>query len=352
MKTKSLLTTIALIVFQFTVAQTVYTVDNRPESGAQFTSVQAAIDAASAGDIIYIHPSPTSYGNVDVTKTLTLVGTGHDPANFDGISATLSTITLRADSADTVITGLDASSISAYSFGTNTHNIHIINNKITSNIRGYAGSGQSNNWIIEGNYLGYSYSTTVLFADAMNNIQFRNNVVQGRINGSNHTNVFTNNLFIQNHPSGAAQVFISSNGITSQLVTNNMFVFTDPDITALTSTGTTIVYTNCLTFQAGGGAALPALPGSGNLDNTDPQFVNIPTDITDFYNNDYTLNGASPAVGTATDGDDIGIHGRNFPFDTTGRPHSMPYPEVMTILNTVVQPGQNLTVEFQASQKN
>ena len=351
MKTITLLLVFTLTSL-FAFSQTVYTVDNRPESGAQYTSVQAAIDAATAGDIIYIHPSPTSYGSVDVTKTITLIGSGHNPENSDGLRATLSSITLRPDSADTVITGLNLVSVTAYSYGTNTHNIHIVNNRITNEVRGYYTSGQSDNWIVEGNYFDSGYTTSNINASALNNLQVRNNIIKGRINSSNHTNVFTNNLFINDDPSGDAEIFIGNDGITSQLVTNNMFIFTDPDVTSLSSTGTPIIYTNCLTWQAGGGVDLPILPGSGNLDNTNPLFNNIPTDLDDFYNNDYTLGIGSPAIGAATDTGDIGLFGRNFPFDINGRAHSMPYPEGMTILNTVVQPGQNLNVEFQASQKN
>jgi hypothetical protein len=351
MKTKTLII-VMLFIAQLSMAQTVYTVDNRPESGAQYTSVQAAIDAASAGDIIYIHPSPTSYGNINVTKTITLVGPGHNPANSDGLRATLSSITLRADAADTVITGLNLVSVTAYSYGTNTHNIHIINNRVSSRVEGYYQSGQSDNWIVEGNYFDSGYTTSNINASTLNNLQVRNNIIAGRISNSNHTNVFTNNLFIHDDPSGDAEIFVGSDGITSQLVTNNMFIFTDPDVTSLSSSGTPIVYTNCLTWQAGGGVDLPTLPGSGNLDNTDPLFNNIPTSLIDFYNNDYTLGAGSPAIGAATDAGDIGVFGRNFPFDINGRTHSMPYPEGMTILNTVVQPGQNLNVEFQATQKN
>jgi hypothetical protein len=344
-----------LFVTQFTFAQVVVrTVDNRPESGAQFTSVQDAIDASSTTeqDIVYIHPSPTNYGAISIDRAITLIGPGHDIANSEGIRATLTSITLKANAANTIITGLNVSSISAYSFGTNTHNIHIINNRITGEIRGYFTDGHSDNWIVEGNYFDTAYTTANINAVSLNNLQLRNNVILGRITNSNHTNVFTNNLFIQDDPSGDAQIFTSSDGITSQLVTNNMFIFTNAAITELTSTGTPIVYTNCLTWKSGGGADLPMLPGSGNIDNTNPVFNNIPTSLQDFYNNDYTLGVGSPAIGTATDLGDIGIFGRNFPFDIHGRPHSMPYPELMTILNTVVQPGQNLNVEFKATQKN
>lgn len=349
------ITLVFLIVFTGNIfSQTVWTVDNRPQSGAHYTSVQAAINnvLTQSGDIIYIHPSPTSYGNIDIDKTITLVGPGHNPANSDGLRATIGSITLRANSVNSVIKGLNTGSISAYSFGTNSHNIHIINNRITGEVRGYAFTGQSDNWIIEGNYFDSSYAANCINASTMNNVQVRNNYISGQLNSFNHTNVITNNLFVNDDPSGTAIIFENSNGITSPLVTNNMFIFTDPDITELISSGTAIIYTNCLTWKEAGGIALPVLAGSGNLDNTNPLFTSIPTSADDLYNNDYTLLGGSPAIGVATDTGDIGVFGRNFPFDINGRPHSMPYPESMTILNSVVQPGQNLNVQFQATQKN
>lgn len=351
MKTK-ILFTVVLFITQVICAQTVRTVDNRPESGAQFDNVPAAIAASSSGDIIYIHPSPTTYGTITIDKTLTLVGPGHNPANSDGLRATLSTINIGANSINSVIKGLNISSISAYSFGSNSHNIQIINNRITGSIRGYYSPGHSDNWIIEGNYFETAYTSPCVYADDMTNMQIRNNYISGRLNGFDHTNVITNNLFVHEDTAGTAQIFTSSNGITSPLVTNNMFIFTDPDITELTSTGTAIVYTNCLTWKAAGGVALIALPGSGNLDNSNPMFESIPTIVNDFYNNAYTLLVGSPAIGAATDSGDIGVFGRNFPFDINGRPSSMPYPTEMTILNSVVQPGQNLNVTFKASQKN
>lgn len=342
-----------LLASQFAVAQTVYTVDNRPESGAQFTSVNTAIQAAAAGDIIYIHPSPTSYGNIDIDKTIKLVGPGHDPANSGGLRATLGTVTLRANSLQTVITGLNAGTITAYSFGSNTAGVHIINNRLTNGVDGYYNGTDSEGWIIEGNYFETAYNTINIDANGSDNWNVRNNFFSGTVNGFDRTTIFTNNLFFSDDPSGTTTIFQNSNDITSPIVTNNMFIFTDPDVTGLVNSGSTpITYTNCLTYKTAGGAALPALPGTGNLDNTDPLFTDITSGVSSFYNNDYTLGSGSPAIGASTDLGDIGIFGRNFPFDIHGRPHSMPYPESMTILNTVVQPGQDLNVEFQASQKN
>ncbi|NIA11877.1 MAG: hypothetical protein GWP10_19660 [Nitrospiraceae bacterium] len=47
------------------------------DGGADFTSIQAAVDAASAGDTIEVR-SGTYVENVDVDKRLTLVGEGAD----------------------------------------------------------------------------------------------------------------------------------------------------------------------------------------------------------------------------------------------------------------------------------
>lgn len=61
---------IALALAQPLVAQVTWTVDDN--GPADFASVQAAVDAAGAGDVILIEPG--SYGNVVVAKPLSLLG--------------------------------------------------------------------------------------------------------------------------------------------------------------------------------------------------------------------------------------------------------------------------------------
>jgi len=346
----------SVIIFLFSLfsqqaLSTVYTVDNRPDSGAEYTSVNPAIQAAAAGDTIYIHPSSTSYNNVTVDRRITLLGPGHDPANSEGLRATLSTITIGQNCSYTLISGLAVSSVDGYSDASNSDSILIINNLITSSVRGYFNGSGSKYWIIEGNY--FTSSAYIINGNGSDYWYVRNNVIYGYVTGFNHTTLFTNNLFINGDSGGGATIFSGSNDVASPIVSNNMFIFTDPDVTNITYSGSMpITYTKCLTWKSGGGTDLAALPGSGNLDNLNPDFNNIPTSITDFYNNDYTLASGSPAIGAATDGGDIGIFGRNFPYDIHGRPHSMPYPISMTILNTVVQPGQDINVQFKASQNN
>ena len=53
----------------FLSAQSTITVDNSPGSAAQFNDLQTAISNATSGDIIYVHPSETNYGNIELDKS-------------------------------------------------------------------------------------------------------------------------------------------------------------------------------------------------------------------------------------------------------------------------------------------
>ena len=198
---KRLATSLLFLIVSYTLsAQTVHTVDNRPQSGAQHTTVASAISAASPGDIIYIQPSPTSYGNITITKTLTVIGGGHNLDNFDGIRSTVGTILLQnnvsQDVSGTKITGLNIGSINGFSFGQNSDNVHIINNRFTGTVNGYFNGTGSANWIIEGNYWDSSYAANNIVVEYNANWQIRNNVFEGRIEQMNHTCIITNNVSV------------------------------------------------------------------------------------------------------------------------------------------------------------
>src|SRR5262245_57820134 len=93
----------------FTVQAAVLTVDNNGNSPGQYTSLQAAITAANAGDSIYISGSINSYGNVSLAKRLMLFGPGYNPAKQDPMTATIGSIAL-----DTVISVSGASGSKIY----------------------------------------------------------------------------------------------------------------------------------------------------------------------------------------------------------------------------------------------
>ncbi|MEQ9309568.1 MAG: hypothetical protein RLN90_08945 [Balneolaceae bacterium] len=74
---------ITVLATQITTAQNILIVDNTehtPSGSNYYSDLQTAIDAAQSGDVIYILPSPNSYGNVEIQdrEELTLVGLGYN----------------------------------------------------------------------------------------------------------------------------------------------------------------------------------------------------------------------------------------------------------------------------------
>ena len=114
-------------------------VDNNPHHQADYTTLQAAIDAASAGDTILVGPSysNTSYGAGLVEKQLFIYGTGYllkengfnnidFPSRTDAIILKIKKDVSNnpvSNPSGTVITGLKAGSISI----TNVHSPDYVN---------------------------------------------------------------------------------------------------------------------------------------------------------------------------------------------------------------------------------
>jgi len=347
---KTIKITFSLLLFTlFSYAQTVHTVDNRSQSGAMFTDLQMAVDAAVANDIIHIHPSATGYGSIIITKKLKLVGLGHDPiTHTEGLTAKITGISFRGNSANSEVTGLTINSISV---ATNSpalidaDNIHIIHNKITGTISTGANAGKNDNWIIEGNYHTNINSSISTNADGW---VVKNNVIKCTINSFNVTNFVINNIFLYTG-NGTSRTFFYS--LDHTVVSNNIFIASSNLTSFPISNSPFIDMRNNITYSFSG-QTIAALPGTNNLDNTNPMFTNVPVaTFDDFYNNDYSLQPASLGHNYGTDGTDLGIFGSNFIFDTQGRPDLQPYPIDVIINNNVIAPGQNLSVRFTAAQK-
>ncbi|MEE9350046.1 MAG: hypothetical protein V3U80_08370 [Flavobacteriaceae bacterium] len=335
---------ILLLLLSFTsFSQTVHTVDNRPQSGAMFTTLSAAITAATSGDIIHIHPSATSYGNVIVDKTLSFIGLGHDPiTHTQGLVASVNQLSFRENSANSLVTGLNVGNIATGGANSNRDDIHIIHNKVG------AISGNGDNWIIDGNYI-TSTSTASINSSATGWV-IKNNFMLGGVSNLAVTTIVTNNIFLST-TSGASQ-FVINNCVFTQ-ISNNIFIATNSNMVEFRiNNSPNISMRNNLTYNFAGGTVID-LPEDDplnptNLNNTNPTFVSVPLGSEDdFYNNDYHLTTAIPG----TDGTNIGIHGLNFAFDHQGRPDLQPYPIDVIINNNIIAPGQNLSVRFTAAQK-
>ncbi len=94
MKTLTLLFTLTAFAAS---AQTILIADNnpnRPTGPNIYATLQAAIDAAALGDIVYVQPSLTTYGDVSINKQITLRGMGFNTGKDLAYSSVTGDITL------------------------------------------------------------------------------------------------------------------------------------------------------------------------------------------------------------------------------------------------------------------
>src|SRR6187402_3172566 len=99
MKKIFLILSMGLCVNMFAIVRTV---SNNPGTVAQFTTIQAAVDASISGDTIYIHGSSNSYGSFNITdKRLTYIGPGWSPlTNLNPLTAIISGINFSGAGCD------------------------------------------------------------------------------------------------------------------------------------------------------------------------------------------------------------------------------------------------------------
>lgn len=342
MKTIFTLLCIGFISFTTLAQSKVITVDNRPNSGADYTNLATAITNTIVGDTIYVHPSATVYSAITISKPLVIVAMGHNPANSsDGERAYVGGITFTGNCANTLITGLYIGYINTSGTITNGRNIKIANNRIANYITGNNNVAYED-WVIEGNIFDSAYVNP----NGANGWIIKNNIFNNSswaMYHFNNTDSFINNIVINSSVNFAYNC-------TNPIVNNNIFIL--GTVTEVGSTNSTITFNNNLTYNFDG-FSVTSLSGSNNLDNTNPQFVDAPSaTFNAFYNNNYDLAGTSAAKNAGTDGTDIGVFGANFNFDVNGRPDLWPYMTSLTITNASVASGQNINVEFTAQKKN
>lgn len=295
---------------------TVYTVNNNIPSPGQFTSVNTAIAAASAGDTIYITGSPYNYNSFTIDKKLTIIGTGWEPRTTNTTYSLVDNIDFSDGAAATgsAIIGLCVYQININQVITG---LVIARNKILYRI---VFTSNTSNLTIEGNWFSSGGNTNIfesgyIYGYYIINLYFRNNVVDGTLyisysSGATHYNLYiNNNLFLGN---GTSDQFGNMDGVN---INNNIFYGRSPSGNVTNS-----AFRNSISF----GNMDNAFGGSGTtvIDNqvgVDPLFVDAA--IGDYStDNNYQLQSSSPAKDAGTDGDDIGLSGGEGYFETHGVP--------------------------------
>ena len=358
MKKLMLLCVIVLSVTIATFAAT-YTVDNTPNSAADYSTIPSAIAAASNGDTLLVYGSAYGYGNVSVNKQLTIIGSaGFDPQVSNESTPTLGTVDIPTGGSGTVMSGFYMNSL----YGTGTvDNVGIYNNRFSGSYGVYFYLATSSNWIIEGNVFQSSGQNSFIESyqnnSTLNNILIKNNYFESGLyyyyfaQYNNSAFTYRNNLFVIRSGSG----YNFFNACSNVLFENNIFWVTtaaNTDIIGQQCTG--CVFNNNIIYNSGGGIMTDinsignGVTGNNNFINQDPQFMNFTESDNYTIVEDYRLANASPGKNAATDGGDIGLFGGNYTWENRKYPKAFPHQEIFNVINSSVPQGTPVNVNLKA----
>lgn len=355
MKKISALLTIILVTV-FTVEATVLTVSNNSNSPGQYTSLQTAINDSNDGDTILVAGSSTSYGDIDINRPLTIIGAGyHNPYGNKSILHYVDFIRINADNSasGSFISGFEVYQLRFY--GTfsggniNTQGIDDVTVErcnITSSI--YFGSDYStySNDTIRNCILQlldfYSYTHSVWDTIVVHNNIFNGNYIDG------HTSIDLSDVFLRNNLFINRTTSVFDN-VKNMVLENNIFYKAEPTgCSGCTFNNNLTYYNSNNTIPYGDNV------GSGNIVDDDPVFVNYPATGGAFsWDHDFHLEATSPAIGTGTTGNDIGIYGLPLPYEVGVNPR-IPQMIEITFQNGVssVEKGGDLNVNFKAKKQD
>jgi hypothetical protein len=327
-----LLSTLLLVVFCTAqiAAQNVLIADNTRFGEVQppiYKDLQAAIDAAQAGDIIHVMPSSTSYGNASISKPISLFGVGLTGELGNTVWSEIGTIALEAGASDVRISGVKANGIN-----------------INASLNGLLIDKCLFSWMSKRSLQDREPRIEL----DITNIVISNNIIGG-LDILQDTGDAISNLVVKNNLIGYARIFhaqILNNTITRTFgfdsyddfyfcnVVNNILL---QDFS--NSRGSTFI-NNILPV-----IPLPPNAVSGNLVGV-PEFEGETAHPSDGLGGlNFRLKSNSPGKTLATDGTEVGMYGGNAPFEDLGGD----LPAVLSITGPVmIHAGEDVTVEIKA----
>jgi hypothetical protein len=293
----------------------IWRVNNNSGVTADFTTLQAAHDGASGGDTIYMESSPTSYGGLNCTKKLAIIGTGYfldqntDLQAFT-LSAKVGQINFYAGSEGSSVEGLD---FQASGLTINVNDIVVRRNNFGA---------------VNGTNPDYYVGGVAIYNGASNILITQNYALQINSNSSSTGVLISNNVISFNAYYGetTTQPSINLHANTVAIIKNNIF-----------RRGVISAYNSNISNNI---MIAGSLAGSGNLisnnignstqfGNTNGNKQNVDAgaifESTGSFDGAYKLKSGSPAIGagygsTTASPVDCGIFGGTTPYKLSGLP--------------------------------
>lgn len=352
------LITLALCLFSIqSVNATVWTVSNDGNRPAQFTTIQAAVDSAVFNDTILITGSSTNYASFTLYKPLVIVGesNGGSPlAKVSGCQVKRLNSSLSASGSKFYgiyfVSGVNINGdFSGSSTGQETINDLLFERcsfdayydhmNFTSVYGGYHNITVRNCYFTDG-YIAFN-ETNEYSGNLFTNCVFSGTYLRDGTN-INAGVIVRNSLFLNR----TSSVFSSS--INGLLLENNIFYKAEPTgCTACTFNNNLTYLNNSNTIPYGSNV------GSGNIVSADPMFQNYPQLGGAFsWSHDYSLLPGSPAIGTGTNGTDMGLGGGNSPVDNLQQYPKIPVVTDIAIPVSSVPVGGTLQINIKANTRD
>jgi hypothetical protein len=332
--------------------QTIRRVDGNPANGAPYTTIAAAVAAASAGDTIHIVGAATAYAGATITKKLVIIGPGYFLGENSQTQVNKSAA--RLSSALRFSAGSDTSFVMGLHFDFTGGNVLLdgaINNIIIKRnlMDGYVNfnntnSGSNNNITIQQNYFSGSNPLSYSYTSTNNNIFLLNNYIEGTIHGLNSSTLQIKNNIIE---TGGNEAFSSSYPVSNSLIQNNIIRIAGASPSANLNGTNSFTNNICNVAVFGTANSNQASVDLSTVFEVDPAVVSSAPFTSDSR---WALKAGSPAIGAGASGEDCGMFGGSDPYVLSGLP---PVPAIyeLTVPSTATQSGGlNVTIKAKSHQ--
>jgi hypothetical protein len=345
---KTILTIFLLTVSVMSAQAVVRIVDNngnRPAGNNIYATFALAESAASIGDTLLITPSTASYGSVNISKSITVLGIGFNPDKSSLIKSNFTSITIYNAISNVNISGVVVGQIN---LGQNNSANTISNILIEKcQINGISAGGSTgvtlSNILIRQNLFKNLFNSYAINMSAatQSGVLISNNIFTAEVAATNAYGITTStggfiidqNLFMGPANSNASLITAFGNLVNSQ-ITNNIFYGMHPRVASIV----TVTYNNNRSFGNSADASFPVGVDAITNKVEDPQFESGSTPSLYDFTKDMRLKSGSPALTASQTSGQIGIYGGSTPYKNSGV--SLPVVKTLT-LPSAIQQGTN-----------